>query len=495
MQGRTVSKKDAPTRAPAQDLRDWLDRVEALGELKHVRNAHWNLELGCISEINSRQRGPCLLFDDIVDYPSGFRVVTGTTGTPARLAATLRLPTNLSTPELVGMLRKKSPEWSARANDFPPQYVDSGPILENIKTGNQVNLLEFPAPMWNEGDGGRYMGTGDAVITQDPESGWVNVGTYRLMVHDQRTTGLYLAPNHHGRLHMEKYWQAGKPFPVVASVGHDPLLFLYAGVELPVGMSEYNYIGAVMGEPAKVVRGELTGLPMPAGSEIVLEGFCRPGNIKRDGPFGEFLGYYSANDVPQPVFEVERIYHRNNPIILGSPPGRPPHDYAYSKTVIRSALLHDALEKAGMTGIVSCWADEVGGGRALLVISVRQQYQGHGRQVGLMASQCPVGYWMGRYVIVVDDDIDPSNLTDVMWAVSTRCEPARDIQILERLFGTKIDAINTTMDQDVPYLSRAVIDACRTYEYRDAFPPVAEASPELQRQIREKWKDLLGTKK
>jgi len=495
MQEKAVSKMDARSRVPAQDLRDWLDRVEALGELKRVRGAHWNLELGCISEINSRQRGPCLLFDDIVGHPPGFRVVTGTTGTSARLAATLRLPTSLSTPELVETLRKKSPEWSARAKDFPPQYVDSGPVLENIKTGNQVNLLEFPVPMWNEGDGGRYLGTGDAVITKDPDSDWINVGTYRLMVYDQRTTGLYLAPNHHGRMHMEKYWQAGKPFPVVASVGHDPLLFLYVGVELPAGMSEYNYIGAVMGEPAKVIRGELTGLPMPAGAEIVLEGFCRPGNLKREGPFGEFLGYYSANDVPQPVFEVERIYHRNNPILLGAPPGRPPHDYAYSKTVIRSALLHDDLEKAGMQGIVSCWADEVGGGRALLVVSVRQQYQGHARQVGLVASQCNVGYWMGRYVIVVDDDIDPSNLTDVMWAVSTRCEPARDIQILERLFGTKIDPINVTIDQDVPYLSRAVIDACRTYEHRHAFPPVAEARPELQQQIREKWKDLLGPKK
>jgi len=249
-----------------------------------------------------------------------------------------------------------------------------------------------------------------------------------------------------------------------------------------------------MGEPVKVVRGELTGLPMPAAAEIVLEGFCRPGNMKKEGPFGEFLGYYSANDGPQPVFEVERIYHRDNPILLGVPPGRPPHDYSYSKTVLRSALLHDALNKAGLPGIVSCWADEVGGSRALLVVSIRQQYQGHARQVGLVASQSHVGYWLGRYVIVVDEDIDPSNLTDVMWAVSTRCDPARDIQILERIWGSKIDPISVTFDQKVPYSARAVIDACRTYEYRHVFPPVAEASPEFQRQIREKWKDLLGTK-
>jgi UbiD family decarboxylase len=213
--------------------------------------------------------------------------------------------------------------------------------------------------------------------------------------------------------------------------------------------------------------------------------------MKEDGPFGEFLGYYSGHEVPEPVFEVERIYHRNDPILLGSPPGRPPHDFSYSKTMLRSALLHDALEKAGMP-VVACWADEVGGGRTLLTVSVRQQYQGHARQVGLIASQCHVGAWLGRYVIVVDEDIDPSNLSDVMWAVSTRCDPARDIQILERTWGTKMDPVTVTFDEKVPYSSRAIIDACRTYEYRDVFPPVAEASPELQRQIREKWKDLLG---
>ena len=493
MKENAESNSNAPARSAAQDLRAWLDRVEALGELKRVSGAHWNLELGCITEVNNRQRGPCLVFDDIVDYP-GFRLVTGATGSPARLAATLRLPTGLSTPQLVEVLRGKSHEWSARAKDFPPQYVDSGPILENITSGEDVNLFDLPAPFWNDRDGGRFLGTGDAVVTKDPDSDWINVGTYRMMVHDKRTCGVHLAANHHGRIHMERYFKAGKPLPILASLGHDPLLFLYAGVELPPGMCEYIYVGAVMGEPVKVVRGELTGLPMPAGAEIVIEGFCRPGNMKKEGPFGEFLGYYTPSETPHAVVEVERIYHRNNPILLGSPPGKPPHDYSYSKTVIRSALLHDALEKAGMPGIVSCWADEVGGSRTLLVISIRQQYQGHGRQVGILASQSHVGYWLGRYVIVVDDDIDPSNLTEVMWAVSTRCDPGRDIEILQRLWGTKIDPISVTHPGDVQYSSRAIIDACRTYEFRDSFPPVAESSPELQQKIRAKWKSVLGTK-
>jgi 3-polyprenyl-4-hydroxybenzoate decarboxylase len=115
--------------------------------------------------------------------------------------------------------------------------------------------------------------------------------------------------------------------------------------------------------------------------------------------------------------------------------------------------------------------------------------------VGLLASQCHVGYWLGRYVIVVDDDIDPSNLTEVMWAIATRCDPGRDIEILQRMWGTKIDPVSVTHPGEVQYSSRAVIDACRTYEYRQAFPPVAEASSDLQMKIREKWKEVLGSRK
>ena len=476
-------------RAPL-GLRHWLELVESLGELRHVSGAHWDLELGAITEINNRERGPCLLFDDIAGFPRGYRVVTGTTGSPARLAATLRLPASLKTPELVRELRGKPQEWSARAANFPPNFVQSGPVLENVKTGSQVNLLEFPVPQWHDRDGGRYIGTGCVVVTQDPDSGWINLGTYRMMLHGERTCGLHIAQGHHGRQHMDKYFKAGKPCPVLVSIGHDPLLFLFAGLEVASGLSEYDYVGAVLGGPVEVIAGELTGLPMPAASELVLEGWCREGNLKEEGPFGEFHGYFTANTGPRQVFDVEQVYHRTDPILLGAPPGRPPHDYSYSKTVLRSAMLHEALEKAGIPGVVACWADEVGGGRMLLVVSLRQQYQGHARQAGLMASQCYMGAYLGRYVIVVDEDIDPGNLSDVMWAVVTRSDPARDIQILHHAWGSKADPLNVTFEQKAPYNTRAILDACRAYEHRDDFPPVAEISPEFRRRIVEKWGEL-----
>jgi len=487
-----ASKVDSVASTAALDLREWLEQVRALGQLHDVRGANWDLELGTITQMNNRRRGPCLLFDEVKDYPKGHRVMTGSLGTPGRLAMTLGLPTDLSSSQLAKALLGKPQEWENKSAGFPPQYVESGPVLENIKKGDEIDLLQFPVPKWNERDGGRYIGTGSVVVTKDFDSDWINLGTYRMMVHDKKSCGLNMVLGKHGRQQVDRYFSQDKPFPVAVSVGHHPLLFLFAGLEVGYGISEYNYIGGIVGKPVEVVRGEVTGLPIPASSEIVLEGWCRPGNMKQEGPLGEFHGYYSGSEKPAPVLEVERIYHRTNPILMGTPPGRPPHDYSYSKTIMRSAMLQEAMEKAGVPGVVACWADEVGGGRMLLVVAIKQRYQGHSRQAGLIACQCHVGAYLGRYVIVVDEDIDPSDLQDVMWAVSTRSDPKRDIVTFDRAWGSMGDPQRITFEGKVPYNSRAVIDACRPYEYLDVFPPVAEARPELQEEVRNKWTDLFG---
>ncbi|MBI2305266.1 MAG: UbiD family decarboxylase [Chloroflexi bacterium] len=474
-----------------KDLRDWLELMEGLGQLRRVEGADWNLELGAITELNSHIRGaPALLFQSIKDYHSHYGIVTGTTSNATRLGATLRLSTSLDDMGLVKALRGKSIQWETEAENYAPHLVEEGPVQENVQRGSQVDLTQFPAPKWHERDGGRYLGTGCVVVTKDRDTGWINVGVYRMMLQDERSLTLHMVAGKHGRQQIERYFALGEPFPVVVSLGHDPLLFLIAGLEVPYGISEYNYVGAILGQPLEVVRGEVTGLPMPAYSEVVLEGWCRPGNLKNEGPFGEFTGYYSYSETPQPVMEVERVYFRNDPIILGAPPGRPPHDFSYYKAVMRSAMLHDALEKAGVPGVQSCWADEVGGSRQLLVVSIQQRYPGHSRQAAFVASQCQVGAYLGRYVIVVDEDIDPANLQDVIWAVVTRADPERDIEIFRKAWGSKADPMNVTFNQKVAYNSRAIIDACRPYEYRDVFPPVAECSPEYRQQVLQKWAHL-----
>jgi UbiD family decarboxylase len=471
------------------DLRTWLAEVEKLGELQHVRGADWNLELGAISELNVKKDvPPALLFDEIAGYAKGFRVLTCSTSSPARLSSILRLPLQRTHHGLVEALRGKPAHWQAAAGRFPAKVVKSGAALEHVE--REVDVLKFPSPLWHEHDGGRYIGTGCSVVTRDLESDWVNVGTYRVQVIDRNHVALDMVPGKHGRIHYEKHKAAGKRFPVAIVCGADPLGYLISGIEVPFGMCEYNYIGAILGEPVAVVNGELTGLPFPAAAEIVLEGHVEPDDERTEGPFGEFHGYYPGKEGLAPVVTVERLYYRRDPILMGSPPAKPPNDYSYSKAVMRSALLHDALVAAGVPDVRAVWAHEIGGARMFNVVAIKQRYAGHARQAGHILSQCGVGAYMSRYSVVVDEDIDPANLQEVMWAVATRTDPAIDIDIIERGMGSKNDPMFVAYRYNAPYSSKAVIDACRPWDHLREFPRVAEASRELQAKIRAKWKDL-----
>ena len=472
------------------DLRAWLAEAERLGELRQVRGADWNLELGAISELNvKKELPPALLFDEIAGYPPGFRVLTCSTSSPARLSAILRLPIQKTHKGLVEALRGKPAQWQAAAARFPHRVVKSGAALENVQ--REVDVLKFPSPLWHEMDGGRYIGTGCSVVTRDLDSDWINVGTYRVQVLDKSHVALDMVPGKHGRIHYEKHKAAGKRFPVVIVVGADPLAYLISGIEVPFGMCEYSYIGAILGSPVAVIPGELTGLPFPAASEIVLEGFVEPNDERIEGPFGEFHGYYPGKEGSAPAVTVEKVYFRNDPIIVGSPPAKPPNDYSYSKAVMRSALLMDALVAAGVPDVKAVWAHEIGGARMFNVVAIRQRYAGHARQAGHILSQCGVGAYMSRYSVVVDEDIDPANLQEVMWAVATRTDPAIDIDIIQRGMGSKNDPMFVAYRYDAAFSSKAVIDACRPWDHIGEFPAVAEASKELQDKTRAKWKDLL----
>ena len=158
---------------------------------------------------------------------------------------------------------------------------------------------------------------------------------------------------------------------------------------------------------------------------------------------------------------------------------------------MRSALLLDALVAAGVQDVKAVWAHEIGGARMFNVVSIKQRFAGHARQAGLILSQCGVGAYMSRYSVVVDEDIDPANLQEVMWAVATRSDPAVDIDIIRRGMGSKNDPMFVAYQYDAPLSSKAVIDACRPWDHLDEFPAVAEASKELQEKTRAKWKDLL----
>ena len=186
---------------------------------------------------------------------------------------------------------------------------------------------------------------------------------------------------------------------------------------------------------------------------------------------------------------VENIYYRNDPILCCARPGRPPSDYSIAKCMVKAALIWEQVEKCGVPDVKGVWCHEAGGGRLFNIISIKQRYPGHARQAMLAASQVHAGAYLGRYVIVVDDDIDPTNTFDVIWALASRSDPVESIEILRRCWSGPLDP--RIHPSKKGFNSRAVIDACRPFEWMKEFPPVAESSPELREKIYNKWKKVI----
>jgi len=478
------------------DLRSWIEGVREMGLLREITGASCDLEIGVLTEVNAKRNRYTLLFDEIEGYRKGFRVLTGALIDAKRVAHTFGFPPPSHDLELVKAFKSRLPSIGREAADYPPEFVPSAPVMENVLRGEEARIDLFPAVKWHEYDGGRYIGTADCVITKDPETGWINVGTYRVMVHNSRELGVFIDGGHHAWFHIKKYFERGEPCPVVISLGHHPLLFAVSGLEVPFGVSEYNYAGALLGSRYRVVKGEVTGLPIPADSEVAVEGYILP-EVREEGPFGEFMGYYAGGVMRNPVIRIEAIYHRDDPIILGTAPGRPPYDYSYYRCPIRAAMIWDVLEKAGIPNIEGVWCHEEGYSRAFTVVSIKQAYAGHARQAGYVAAMCSQGTYGGRFVVVVDDDIDPTNIHDVLWAMCSRTEVLSSIEIIRESWDTPLDPIvEKTPDMQIGEFksARALIFACWPYSWilRGKVPRTAESSPETRRRFIEKWKDLLS---
>jgi UbiD family decarboxylase len=476
------------------DLRVWLQSAKELGHVQDVEGADLKFELGAIAEINSRRAGPALLFDNFEGYPAGFRVLTGAMVNPTTLALTLGiegLPNKLQLVDRVSQLLHRVDET---AHNYPMEFVGDGPVMENCMVGADVDLTKFPTPIFHELDGGPYIGTGVIQLNKDRDSDWVNVGTYRVQLLNKNTLGNFISHTHHGHMIRQKYWDKGEPSPVVFTFGHHPLLLLLGSFELPEGVNELDWIGAIAGHRVPVVRGPITGLPIPANAEIAIEGYAYPGREMLEGPFGEFTGYYAGEQTMQPCVDVKAVYYRNDPIMLGTPPCRPPHDYSYYGSVMKSAAIKEALRKAGVPGVKGVWVSEASSSRAWITTSIKQMYAGHAIQAASIAAFCQAGVEMSRYSVVVDEDIDPTNLNDVIWAMSMRSDPAQDIEIIRNCVTNTLDPIVTPemKQQFQVFNTRALINACKPYDrlLKGNYPLLAEATPELLAKTREKWAKL-----
>lgn len=469
---------------PYKDLREYIERVDQFGELKRVDGADWDLEIGAIASITSlMDNPPALLFENIKGYPPGWRVYCDVFNGRKRLAEVLNLDPERPAMDWINIIKDRLSSF----NGLAPVEVQRAPCQENILTGKDIDLYKIPVPRWFEGDGGRYLGTNDIVITKDPDTGWVNLGTYRVQLHDRNTAGIFSEKGKDGRLMMERYWAKGESCPIAVCLGQDPTLWIAGTQHLPFGHSEYEYAGWVKGAPIEFIKGPMTGLPIPASAEIVIEGEVPPPEVeqKMEGPFGEWEGYYASRASLQPVIKVKSVLHRNDPILCGLHRVRP-HGGFYFNNLFSCAILWQQMEACGIPDIKGIWQMD-GGGRMIFVISVRQRYAGHAQRAAHIATG-GAGSYGGRFVILVDDDIDPSNTRDVLWAVATRCDPEHDIEILHGGWGANVDPITIIRGDESG--SRAIIDACRPFNRIQDYPPLVSVSPELQERVMQRWRHV-----
>ena len=339
-------------------------------------------------------------------------------------------------------------------------------------------------------DGGLYLGTGDAVVTQCPETGRINVGTYRMMIKGPREIGVYTSPGKDATLDREKWWKLGKPMPIAAAYGIDPLLFLVAATSFPKTESEYEYYGGINGAPIELFKSDVTGLPLPARAEIILEGFVYPDETFAEGPFGEFTGYYGRPSGATPYMRVEKVRFRNNPTLTCAlMADGPANEAGLFWAALRSAAIWSDLQKLGVPGIQGVWSIPEAAGWGITVVSIKQMYPGHAPQAMALAAQCVGGAYFGKYVIVVDDDIDPSNVHQVLWAMATRSRPAQSIDILRETWSTFLDP-SLNPPEIRPWGSKALINACMDYRHIKNFSKRTKLSKATYEQVVARWNEL-----
>lgn len=415
-----------------RDLREYLEILASLGELQEIDpEVDWNLEIGAIIRRAYDLRAPAPLFNNIKDIEKGFRVLGGSGGLSAqkglkfaRIAASLGLSPQADPNEIVSIVA------DAIAKDgIPPKVVENGACHENVITGDDIDLFRFPAPRIHDGDGGRYINTWGTVIVQTPDKSWTNYSINRIMLLDKnRMTGLIPPQQHLGIIH--KLWSdRGEPTPFALALGAPPAVPFFSGMPIPENQSEVDVLGALYNEPVEVVQCKTLDLQVPANSEIVIEGHISNTETAAEGPMGEFAGYMGEGSRAQPVYNVSAVTFRNDPILPVVFAGVPVEDtQTCCGTMYSAAILHE-LRKNNFP-VRSCFL-LFESAVHLLVVTVHRQCksQEETHELTHQAKEIIFNSKPGvdiPKVLLVDDDIDPSDSDQVMWAFSTRCHPQRD---------------------------------------------------------------------
>lgn len=468
------------------DFRGFLAAIQSSGDLVTIDDqVDWDQELSAIGRLSCERNGPAFMFNNIKDYAPHWRIATNPIATWRRLAVGLNLPADTPLRDLYQTYAERE------GNMIPPVFVKDGPCKEVIISGNKVNLFDLPVPMVHDGDGGRYLGTWDLVVSKDANTEWVNWGMYRFMIHNERLITGYPRPTSHlGKMLLEGYVPRGKPMPIAIVIGADLPSHIAAAATFRLAGNEADLAGGLGGHPIELVKCETSDLFVPASAEIVIEAEVYPDRIAQEGPYGEYPGYRSGEMGNSICARVTAITHRREPILTLDTTGF--MDSSATTTSISGAIaIKRRLEKHGVPVFEVYVPPE--GGVHLAVVSVRRGGAAIAQQVVEILTARRA---LMSKIIIVDEDVDVFNMSAVIHAFATKCHPDRGTHI--HRYEGRANALTPAYS-----LEERVARSGATVAFDSTWPPEwprestpiratldSMYSPDVQRRVLERYKSL-----
>jgi 4-hydroxy-3-polyprenylbenzoate decarboxylase len=485
------------------DLRSFLAQLERQHQLARVQApVDPHLETTALCHRSLREGGPALLMEHPVGSDHAFlgnlfghrrRIELALAGRPiASLRELGQLLASIKEPRWPANLRQALANWPelAQLAHVAPRHVDEAAFLHETVEGNDIDLARLPIQHCWPGDAGRLITLG-LVITRGTAKRRQNVAIYRQQVIGRNRVIMRWLPHRGGALDYADWRidRPGQPFPVLVAIGADPATLLAAVAPVPDTLSEYEFAGLLRAERTRLWRSELTGLDAPAGAEILLEGFIHPDDTALEGPFGDHTGYYNAQD-HFPVLTIERMHLRQGAIYHGSYMGRAPFDEPSVLAMALNDIFVPILRKV-FPEIVDFYLPPEACSYRIAVVSIRKQYAGHARRIMMGVWSYLRQFTYTKFVIVTDADIDVRDWSQVIWAVSTRVDPARDSVIVE---NTPIDYLDFA--SPVPGLgSKLGLDATNKWpgETTRHWSQPITLDPQVERRVGMLWSQVQAT--
>ena len=480
----------------ARDLRGFIQLLEERGQLRRITApVDRDLEVAEIANRMLQAGGPALLFENVKD--SAFPIAVNLMGTVERICWAMNMENPLELEDLgkkLSMLQQpKPPKTVSQAIDFGKVLFDVlkakpsrdyfPPCQQIVIEGDDVDLTQIPMIRPYSGDAGQIITLG-LVITKDCETGTPNVGVYRLQLQSKNTMTVHWLSVRGGARHLRKASESGKKLEIAIALGVDPLIIMAAATPIPVDLSEWLFAGLYGGSGVKLARCKTVDLEVPADSEFVLEGTMTPGEMLPDGPFGDHMGYYGGVE-DSPLVRFHTITHRKDPIYLTTFSGRPPKEEAMMAIALNR--IYTPILRQQVSEITDFFLPMEALSYKAAIISIDKAYPGQAKRAALAFWSALPQFTYTKFVIVVDKSINIRDPRQVVWAISSKVDPVRDVFILPE---TPFDTLDFASEK-IGLGGRMGIDATTKIppETDHEWGAVLESDPNIAEKVTQRWQE------